>query len=85
MYSETVYSVSWRSGILCHRARESQDNPETASVTPAYQDTLSQGCWGVRESQDYPGIEGVTRRTGILCHTGAGGEGSPRIILGLPV
>ena len=61
MHSETVYSVSWCSGILCHRVRESQDNPETASVTPAYQKTLSQGCWEVRESQDYPGTEGVTQ------------------------
>ena len=36
-------------GILCHRGaggvRESQDNPETASVTLAYWDTMPQGSW----------------------------------------
>ena len=40
--------------------RESQDDPRTAGVTPAFWDTLPQGCWGVKESQDTPGTAGVT-------------------------
>ena len=34
--------------------------PLWQSVTPAYQDTLPQGCWEWRESQDNPGTAGVT-------------------------
>ena len=35
--------------------------------------------------QSIPGLPVLLRRSGILCHWGAGGLGSPRIIPGLPV
>ena len=61
--------------------RDSQDNPRTARVTPAYQDTLPQGCWGARKSQDNPGTADVTL---AYRDTLPQGPGTTRCNLGFP-
>ena len=50
---------------LCHRGAGGFGSPRIIPrlpvyITPAFWDTLPQGCWGVRESQDNPGTAGVT-------------------------
>ena len=66
--------------------RYSRDNPGSTGVTPAFWDTLPQGCWGGEVVPGNPRTAGVTPVYRDTLPQGCwGGEGSPGIIPGVLV
>ena len=72
-------------GILCHRGTRGEGSPRIILGLPVLLRHTGIICHRVTGRVVGPGLPVLLWRTGIdvLCHRGARGEGSPRIIPGL--